>query len=99
LPADTPITQMLSPEEAEALTPAAAKLTKAELLAMSDNTAEAASLNLTVDDLKSIQDAFHQQLSTQHSSGMMTANSYSACCSTPCCCCTAAAVPDPVRLA
>lgn len=100
LPLDTPIFKMLSPDQAKILTSNAAKLTKEDLLDLAGvgpvkKTAE--QLQLTFDDVKSIQDAFHTQFSTDVQ-GLKIGNiEITRCCCTPCCCCTAVSVPDARR--
>ncbi|MEK6443851.1 hypothetical protein [Pseudonocardia sp. T1-2H] len=97
LPLDTPIFKMLSPDQAKLLSPAAMKLTKADLLALQEpgGKAKMAELNITFDDLKTVEEAFHQSFDV---SGLQTVESDgdACCCCTPCCCCTAAAVPEPM---
>lgn len=103
LPMDTPIFKMLPPDKAALLTANAKNLTKADLLALGGYGGvprkTAADLHLTVDDVKTIEEAFHQQFGQQiaasGSSGLMPDISISCC--TPCCCCTAAADIQPVR--
>jgi hypothetical protein len=98
LPLDTPIFKMVDPEQAKLLTPAAAKLTKEDLLDLAGvgtTKKKPEDLNLTVEDLASIQDAFHANIRTPE--GLKKASDISCCCCTPCCCCTAVAVINPVR--
>jgi hypothetical protein len=97
LPLDTPIFKMLSADQAKLLSPAALKLTKADLLALQQpgGKAKMAELNITFEDLKTVEEAFHQSFDV---SGLQAVESggISCCCCTPCCCCTAAAVPEPL---
>jgi hypothetical protein len=101
LPLDTPIFKMLSADQAKLLTPTAAKLTKEDLLDLAGvgpvkKTAQL--LNLTIDDLKSIQDAFHEKFSSDVAAGLLPEKiTISRCCCTPCCCCTAVALTDAYR--
>jgi len=99
MPLDTPIFKMLLPEQAKLLTPAAAKLTKEDLLDLAGVGTvkkKPEDLGLTLDDLKSVQDAFHAQIH-QDPAGLKVAGHDINCCCTPCCCCTAAAVTNPMR--
>ncbi len=97
LPLDTPIFKMVDPEHAKLLTPAAAKLTKEDLLDLAGVGTVKKSpqdLNLSVEDLTSIQDAFHADIRTPE--GLVKIGDIKCCC-TPCCCCTAVAGINPVR--
>ena len=94
MPLDTPIFKMVSPEQAKLLSAAAAKLTKEDLVDLATKKKSAADLNLTVDDMKTINDAFHAEF-TNAPAGLRS--TVSCCCCTPCCCCTAAAVTEPIR--
>ncbi len=111
LPLDTPIFKMLSPDQVALLSPAAKQLTKADLLSLQGpGSAQALKdLQLTFDDLKSVEEAFHQRFDVSGleevmaaenaiAGGEMVAASFdvSCCCCTPCCCCTAAAVSAPL---
>jgi hypothetical protein len=98
LPLDTPIFKLLPSEQAKLLSPAAAKLTKGDLLDLvgaGQTKKTPAQLNLSVEDVKSIEDAFHQQFTTTAAAGGLLDNITACCC--PCCCCTAASVPEPIR--
>ena len=107
LPPDTPIFKMLTPDQAALLSPAAMKLTKADLVSLQDPDSgqQLAALHLTFDDLKTVEEAFHQRFGASGLEEVQTAISDSAlatataglsisgcCCCTPCCCCTAVAV-------
>ncbi|HXT68717.1 MAG TPA: hypothetical protein VN700_03120 [Vicinamibacterales bacterium] len=93
----TPITGMgINSNAAAALTPKAAKLTKADLTALSGPNAKlvAAGLGLKASDLASIRSAFSGVVSfgavgAANSAGL----SVSCCCCTPCCCAAAALQP------
>jgi hypothetical protein len=54
LPLDTPIFKMVSPEQAKLLSPAAAKLTKEDLVDLAAKKKKPEDLNLTLDDMKTI---------------------------------------------
>jgi hypothetical protein len=107
LPPDTPIFKMLTPDQAALLSPAAMKLTKADLISLqgSDAGKQLLALHLTFDDLKTVEEAFHQrfgasgleevQAATDAASANMSSD-ISCCCCTPCCCCTAVSVTSPL---
>jgi hypothetical protein len=100
-PDTTPIKQLaLSSKGASLLTPKAAQLTKADLIALhNDPKGAAAELSLSVSDVNSIRKAFAKDLqisgsaSTEKEAEM---NVTVASCCTPCCC--AAAVPIEVAI-
>lgn len=85
------LAKALSPKGASALTPAAAKLTKADLVALNSNTkAVAAKLELTATDLSSIKKAFSEmRVGSTALRAPENISVYACCC--PCCC--AASVP------
>lgn len=63
LPLDTPVAKMLDPSVAEVLTANARKLTKADILALggfTEPSKSAKDLGLSVDDVRSLELAFHQ---------------------------------------
>ena len=81
------LAEALSPSTASALTPAAAKLTKADLVALNANPkAEAAKLNLTATDLNSVKKAFSATRAAAKAvaNGGVTVSVTACCC--PCCC-------------
>jgi hypothetical protein len=99
LPSNTPITKLgVNPAEIAMLTPAAQKLTKADLMELREYQSKGdlknAPLHLSIQDLNSITNAFHAMDVRQHSSqpGMLEGTTYSCCCCcSPCCSCCAAA--------
>lgn len=100
LPLNTPVTQLMSQADAAKLSPNAAKLIKANLLELAGTlppTKTLASLNITFQDIQTIEDAIRRQ----HPGAQAPVPgewSISCCCCTPCCCCTcAAAVVQPRR--
>ena len=92
----------ISAEAAQVLTPAAARLTKANLVALAQHPdAEQRALGLTVEDINSIKQAFTMPMQIGAPVGgeaeaLALSISVSCCTCTPCCC--AAAMPVPVRL-
>ena len=91
------LAEALSPDKASALTPAAAKLTKADLVALNANPkAEAARLHLTATDLSSVKRAFSTMRvgALAKANGGVSVSVYACCC--PCCC--AASVPVEVAV-
>ena len=102
---DTTITQMgLSKDAVAVLTPAAAKLTKAELVLLegSNQPAVAAKLGLSVQDIASVRQAFAMPTHFGGVGGgiatpgsLAVSLSVSCCCCSPCCC--AAAALEPVN--
>jgi len=110
LPPDTPIFKMLTPDQAALLSPAAMKLTKADLLSLQgpDAGKQLVALQLTFDDLKTVEEAFHQRFGASGLEEVQTAtdaaraadggifSDISCCCCTPCCCCTAVSVTSPL---
>lgn len=97
-PADTPIFKLLGPDQAALLTANAAKLTKADVVALQLHQKTPSQLNLTTADLQSLQNAFSFVFPDgKLPSGLAKASAdVSCCCCTPCC--TAAAVIKPVRV-
>ena len=88
LPDDTPITKLgLSDEQIKRLTPATLKLTKGDLILLAHKTGDAATKNLVVEDLFSIEQAFRD-----FKPKYAMPNNVSCCTCTPCCSCSAAAV-------
>lgn len=107
MPLDTPIFKMLTPDQAALLSPNAKKLTKADLLALQgpDGGKALVALSLTFDDLKTVEEAFHQRFGASGLEEVQNAttagsnsleSSISCCCCTPCCCCTAVSVTSPL---
>jgi len=92
-PLNASITSLLSGTEAKGLTPAAAKLTKRDLLVLATGESTDATANLTVRDLQSINHAF-APLRKQLTSPAL--NGGSCCCCSIFCCCCAASEPEPV---
>jgi hypothetical protein len=94
------LAQGMSPQTADKLTPAAAKLTKADLVALNSNPkVEAAKHHLTITDLNSIKQAFSTSRSAIHANAvddpsLAAVTVYACCC--PCCC--AASVPVEVAI-
>lgn len=98
LPTSTPVTQMLPPELAQQLSPAARRLTKGDLLALGgwDGRTSAQQLGLTVKDIQTIRTVFAERLRPSTDAlGGAAALDVSCCCCTPCCC--AAAEMEPLR--
>jgi hypothetical protein len=106
LPTDTPIFKMLTADQAALLSPQAKELTKGELVSLQgpNGPQRMKELGLTVADLKTVEEAFHQRFGA---SGLeeveMAMDStggeafdVSSCCCTPCCCCTAVSVTSPL---
>jgi len=90
MPGSTPITRMgLDPKGVGLLTPAAKELTKADLEALGRGQTAGKLGKLSVEDVKSIQNAFGA-----HYNPGLAAVDVSCCCCTPCCC--AAAVTEPL---
>ena len=82
LPARTPISKLgLTPAQARGLTPAAKKLTKADLLAMMEGKVPRAAQALTFRDLTSINQVYATALRAR-------ADPLPGCC---CCCCAGGA--------
>jgi hypothetical protein len=106
LPLDTPVFKMLSQDQAALLSPAAKKLTKADLLSLQgpDAGKQLTALQLTFDDLKTVEEAFHQRFGASGleevqaavEAAAAEAIDVSCCCCTPCCCCTAVSVTSPL---
>ncbi|SHN45406.1 hypothetical protein [Cryptosporangium aurantiacum] len=101
MPLDIPIFKMLTPDQAALLSPKAKTLTKGDLLALQGSGAgdKMRELGLTFDDLKSVEEAFHQRFAVNGLEEMEAAmqtdtgdGGVSCCCCTPCCSCCAAAV-------
>lgn len=99
LPLNTPITDMLPPSRVEMLSPAAKKLTKADLMALAgwEGRKNAKDLGLEVKDIQTIRDVFSDQLRpiSPQEAGIFDDWTISCCCCTPCCC--ASAEMEPVR--
>jgi hypothetical protein len=91
LPMDTPLAELgLGPEELQQLSPAAQKLTKADLVAMAEGEIPAAAEELTVRDLNGITQIYVQR--AKGVTGAAAANGC-CCCTIACCCsCCAASV-------
>lgn len=88
----------VSPDTADALTPAAAKLTKADLIALNrDPKVAAAKLELDVKDLNSIKKAFSKTRAgvESHENGGVSVSVTACCC--PCCCAAAVLVEAAVQ--
>jgi len=90
-PLSASITSLLSGTEAKGLTPAAAKLTKRDLLILATGESTDATAHLTIRDLQSITHAFAPMRKQLASS-----SSPSCCCCSIFCCCCAASEPEPV---
>lgn len=99
LPLNTPITDMVGPDKAGMLSPAARKLTKADLMALAgwEGRKNAKDLGLEVKDIQTIRDVFSDQLrpTAPQEAGIFDDITISCCCCTPCCC--ASAEMEPVR--
>jgi hypothetical protein len=100
LPNSTPITAMVLPSQVARLSPAVAKLTKQDLLALGGWGVQRklpSQLGLTAKDIQTIRDVFTPRLvsGTAMLDEEPEAWSLSCCSCTPCCC--AAAVTKPVR--
>ena len=94
-PLDTLVPNMLPGQEAQGLTPAAAKLTKRDLLVLAGGDSTDATAHLTLRDLQSISHAFapmRRQLTG------MAADAASCCCCSIFCCCCAASEPEPAMV-
>ncbi len=99
MPMETPIVELLGRNEAKAslkkLTPAAQKLTKADLVALGGwgYTRNANIQELTVRDINSIKQVFASNMVAQ--AGQDSSNGISCCC---CCCpcCCAVTVEKPI---
>jgi len=107
LPGNTPITKLLSSENAKLLTANAAKMTKDDLLNLRTGQVykladanKGPQMSLTVTDLDSIEEAFDSQYGTTPKAYAMRAkapkgsadgSSCCCCCSTAPCCCCTAA--------
>jgi hypothetical protein len=92
------LARALSPGTAAALTPAAAKLTKADLIALNqDPKVVAAKLQLSVNDLNSIKKAFSQTRASVAAvaDGGVSVSVVACCC--PCCCAAAVLVEAAVQ--
>jgi len=88
LPLRTPISQLgLTPAEARRLTPAARKLTKADLIAMMEGKVPRAAEALTVRDLTSISQVY--AASMKAAAGRPTPGCCCSCGRACCCCCCA----------
>jgi hypothetical protein len=92
------LAKALAPETASALTPAAAKLTKADLVALNaDPKKEAAKRGLTVTDLNSVKKAFAtmRAASAAEANGGVSVSVTACCC--PCCCAASVQVEVAVQ--
>lgn len=91
-PLGAPVSELL-PEAvgATALTPRAQKLTKEDLILLSKGVKEGRLSQLTLEDLKSIEDSFASYRSPGSEGGLAVG----ACSSSIICCCCAASVTDP----
>jgi hypothetical protein len=94
LPKNTPLGQLVPKSQSAKLTPAARKLTKAELSSL-DKWASAggkgkAPDHLTVRDLSSLKKAFPKGKGQRDA--IVAQGSVACCCTTPCCSCSAAAI-------
>lgn len=99
LPLTTPLAKLgLSAAEAKALTPAAQKLTKANLIAMMEGSTPTAVESLTVRDLNSITKVYAQKVKTGDTT-TSGGGGCCCCCIACCCCCCAAATVDPSQVA
>jgi hypothetical protein len=97
LPMDAPIYKLLTADQAKLLTPAAAKLTKADLLKLQGlKGVKLSDMNLTFDDVKTIEAAFHQGFEVSGLAKTGDDGTVACCCCAPCCCCCGASVPPPV---
>jgi len=103
LPMNTPITKLgLSAEEANMLTAAAKKATKADLFTIQQWIGSGSKgkppAGLTTADVSSIGKAFEAEKTRQHDAAAMgdCTGSCCCCCCTPCCCC-ASAVVEPIQ--
>jgi len=101
-PDDTNIEKMLDPDSRKKLTAAAKKLTKADLMKISELTTEGKladaekTYGLKTADINSINAAFAGHSTAAGAKKKANANISVCCCCSPCCCC-AAAVTLPVR--
>jgi hypothetical protein len=97
LPLNTPITQFgFNAAELAMLSPAAKKLTKADMLQLQEWAAKGdvqdAPVHLTISDMNSLRAAYNAMETRQHAGGMLQSSGcVSCCCCTPCCSCCAAA--------
>ena len=99
MPLSTNITELVhSPERSQLLTPAASKLTKADLVRLATGATEGqpALTALTVTDLKSIQNAFEGAPDTWLAAPDSGASCCCSCCIACCCSCCAAADLQPI---
>jgi hypothetical protein len=98
----TPVEKLLPKDKAKLLTPAAAKLTRGDLIAMHDAAANnmlaefEKKHGLTAADVASINKAFVGYGSSANLKAMKAQDVNVCCCCSPCCTC-AAAVTLPVR--
>lgn len=111
LPPDTPITKMgFIAKEIDVMTAAARKLTKGDMSGIQKlhtkapnlTTAQVleaygkeAKMKITVEDIQSVQKAFHMREDRQHAAGALKSNVEACCCCCPCCSCTASVVVAP----
>lgn len=111
LPMDTPVAKMVGPDAATTLTPAARKLTKADILALGGFLGPPKTtkdLGLDLKDVQSLESAFHMDFHAaivagfdEEMGGAEVGESLTVgdikCCCCPCCCCTAAVELEPVQ--
>ena len=112
-PPDTPIVKMgLNEKEIDSLTDAAKSLDKAQLVTLQQVTNQYRSdgedkvvsvfdqqtgLNLTIQDLTSIAQAFDDMQTRIYTSPTLTGDACCCCTCCPCCSCTASVVIEAVR--
>jgi hypothetical protein len=99
LPLETPVTEFrdfVPAELLERLTPAAASLTKQDLLLLDAGEFTQAARKLTVEDLNSLRSVFGE--TSGRWAKAAAANGYYCCCCCCyfCCCCTAVSVSKPL---
>ncbi|MDB5081964.1 MAG: hypothetical protein JWP00_3888 [Chloroflexi bacterium] len=100
---NTPVTELLGPGQANALSANARNLTKGDLMALGgwNGKTTARELGLTAQDITTIRDTFSTQLATGKMSGIKVGGGIDPaavdinCCCCPCCCATA--VKEPMR--
>jgi hypothetical protein len=103
--AETPVFQMIPPDQIGNLSPAARKLTKGDLLALAGIAGPKKTLtdlNITLQDIQTVSDAIQRQNVSARQAALAAGLagddiSVSCCCCTPCCCCCAVAVIQPIR--
>jgi hypothetical protein len=101
-PLNTPITEMIRPDQVGSLSDAARRLTKQNLMELggwSGVTRKSyQELGLSVKDIQALRDVFATQMQPGADPGLAAEDAFSfrcCCCCTPCCC--AAAEADPIR--